>query len=323
MSNIEFNKVIKKINSWYSKRNKVLNIKTRPYNDLSIFTSLINKVLNDNGKIIYVFSKETKDIDKKDSYKLQGTINTNKNNINFIGIDKIAKMKEPYDLAIFDDITYFSQISVGKLREAVEEIYWRTKKIVICSCEKVFPIGEEYELLHLTINTPIIEPRHISTRIRLEEDIPLTLYDYLKWFKEQNKNALIVVPPEEKINNVYNSYYNILKKDGIRVVKYIEGQSVNFIKEILQDRDEAIFIITNYIDDYIRTIDSLNVVILFSENQYFSYKRILYLCSALEIKEEVIPEILLVSRDITSNVDDAKNITRRYNKRLWDKRSRS
>ena len=41
---------------------------------------------------------------------------------------------------------------------------------------------------------PIIEPRLMNTRIKLEENIPLSLFEYFKWFKENKRIVLIVVP---------------------------------------------------------------------------------------------------------------------------------
>ena len=53
--------------------------------------------------------------------------------------------------------------------------YWRKiMKLIIC---------------HQKI--PMIEPRLINTRIKLEDDIPLSLYEYFKWFKENKKIVII------------------------------------------------------------------------------------------------------------------------------------
>ena len=47
----ELNKILNEINKWYSRRTKVLSIKTRPFNTFEVFTNIINKILNNNGKL--------------------------------------------------------------------------------------------------------------------------------------------------------------------------------------------------------------------------------------------------------------------------------
>ena len=50
----ELNKILNEINKWYSRRTKVLSIKTRPFNTFEVFTNIINKILNNNGKVLYI-----------------------------------------------------------------------------------------------------------------------------------------------------------------------------------------------------------------------------------------------------------------------------
>ena len=41
----ELNNTFKKLSKWYGKKIKVLNLKTRPFNSIEIFSNIINKVL--------------------------------------------------------------------------------------------------------------------------------------------------------------------------------------------------------------------------------------------------------------------------------------
>lgn len=41
----ELSNAFKKINKWYSKRTKVLTLKTRPFNTIDIFSNIINKIV--------------------------------------------------------------------------------------------------------------------------------------------------------------------------------------------------------------------------------------------------------------------------------------
>ena len=51
----ELNNTFKEINAWYKKKTKVLNIKSRPFNTAFIFYDILNKIINENGNVLYVF----------------------------------------------------------------------------------------------------------------------------------------------------------------------------------------------------------------------------------------------------------------------------
>lgn len=322
----ELNSAFKKINNWYENRNKVLTIKTRPFNTSIVFSNLINKILYDNGKILYVWGCTDKEYIKKKKTEYYNILIGEQekkhvgDNIKFITIDSLSEIYDEFDLVILDDITIFSSISKGELREAVEDVYWRSRKIIIYSTEYIFPIGSKMELVYLLDKVPMIEPRFILTRIRLEEDIPLALYEYLKWFKKNKKRVLIIVPSEYQLNKVYNNYYHTLKNDDIRVIKYVKEQKFKFIEDILEGYSDSVFIVTNSIGNYINYIEDLNIVMLFSDNEFYSYKDIIYLCGGLKVSNKFLPEILLVSKEISDDMDESKKIARGFNQKLWERK---
>lgn len=259
----ELNNTFKKLSKWYGKKIKVLNLKTRPFNSIEIFSNIINKVLNENKNILYVFCSEEKEHIKvriNEIYDfLDNTISKKQleNNIHFANIGDIEDIDESYDLVIVDDISLFSKISNEYIRESIENIYWKSNKIIIYSSEYIFPIGEKIELPYILSDEPMVEPRLMSTRIRLEENIPLSLFEYFKWFKESKRIVLVVVPSEEKLNKVYNHYYKVLRELDIRVVRYTKNQDFNFIKEIIDGYSDSLFIVTNNCGQYMNNILNL------------------------------------------------------------------
>lgn len=319
----ELSNVFKKINKWYSKKTKVLSIKTRPFNTIDIFSNIINKVLCENRTVVYVFcSKEEKYINEKkqELYEFiegEKSINSLDKKLIFTFIDDISRNDNSYDLVIFDDISLFSKASNDYIRDSIEKIYWKSDKIIIYSSEFIFPMGEKIEVPYMISSNPIVEPRFINTRIRLEEDIPLSLFEYFKWFRENKKRVLIVVPTEEKLNKVYNHYYGILKDLNIRLVRYSKNQDFKFINEIIDGYSNSLFIITNCCGQYINYISNLNIIILFADDLYYSYKKILYICSS--VNSSVSSEIIMVSREVSEEMDKAKGIMREFNKGLWEK----
>lgn len=320
----ELSNAFKKISKWYSKRTKVLTLKTRPFNTIDIFSNIINKVLQENGKVLYVFCSEEKEFIKDRINYISEFIDNDlikkiKNNLNFITISNVKNVSENYDLAIVDDITLFSKISNEYIRESIEAIYWKTNKIIIYSSEYIFPIGEKLDLPYMISEEPMIEPRIMSTRIRLEENIPLSLFEYFKWFKENKRIVLVVVPSKEKLNKVYNHYYQVLRELDIRVIRYTKNQNFNFLKEIIDGYSDSLFIVTNNYGQYINNIENLNIILLFADDIYYSYKKIVYMCASINKIKEIQSEFIMVSKDISEDMDNAKSIAREFNRRLWEK----
>lgn len=321
----ELSNIFKKISKWDSKKIKVLSIKTRPFNTIEIFSNIINKTICKNKNILYIFCSG----EKKYAYEkikelnnfVDGIIESEilKNKFKYIFLEEINEINEFYDLVIFDDITLFSKVSNEYIREAIEEIYWNCNKIIVYASEYIFPIGERLEINYMIEKSPMIEPRLMNTRIKLQDDIPLSLFEYFKWFKDNKRIVLIVVPSEEKLNKVYNHYYSTLKSVGIRVVRYNKNQNFKFISDIIEECSSTLFIITNNCGQYIRNIPNVNVIMLFADDVYYSCKKILYICGAINVSEDMQCEAIMVSKEVSEEMDKAKVITRSFNKSLWEK----
>ena len=321
----ELSNTSKKINKWYGKKTKVLSVKTRPFNTTEVFSNIINKVLYENKNVLYILCSEERNYvtEKKSSLLefIDETISNKQIEDNFqcISINEINSIDISYDLVIFDDITLFSKVSNEYVREAIENIYWKSNKIIIYSSEFIFPIGEKIQIPYMLSEEPMTEPRLMNTRIRLEENIPLSLFEYFKWFKENKRIVVIVVPSEEKLNKVYNQYYEVLWQLDIRVVRYNKNQNFSFIKEIMDGYSDSLFIITNNCGQYMSNIINVNIIVLFADDIYYSYKKIVYMCGSINSISEIQSELILVSKEISEEIDKAKNITREFNKVLWEK----
>ena len=320
----ELNYALKKVMSWYKKKKKVLNIKSRPYNTAFVFFDLISKIINNNEKVLYVFCSDSKELQGKthdELYKMSiqkimpGNI---EEGIKFISIDEVDDISEEYSLIIFDDITMFSQATLKDIRNSVEKVYLKVNKIIIYSCERVFPVGEKMDLVYLLDPIPMIEPRFFNTRIKLEEDIPLAVYEYIKWFNDNNKNVIIVVPDKEKLDNVYYTYKENLKDKNARVVRYESGDDFSLIEDII--KTEPVFIVTNSIGNYINKIQDVNILVLFADDINFNYKKLVCICGAINIKNDILPEVLLVSRETSIDMDKSRDVIREFNKKLWEKK---
>lgn len=318
---------VQKIDYWYKKHIKFLTIITVPFNTSCIFADIIDKLSRSGERVLYVWGKDMenrelinslREFNSQISYSYFKKSDSNTSLI-FVNYKNLDNVHEEYDLVIYDDITYFSNLSNSRLLEYVKEYGHIGKRSIVYSIEKLPIIGEKFELSAYNYEQPFVEPRVMTTRIDLNTDIPYTLYDYLKWFKESNHKVAILVPDNEKVKSVYEYFDNKLKLSNVKVIKALEKNSIKKIERVLKYKDKSIFIITNQVEELLESCYIDDVVILFSDNIVFNYKRLLYICGAMRNMNYSVPEVLLVSNSVSEEMDKAKDIARQFNKIVWEK----
>jgi late competence protein required for DNA uptake (superfamily II DNA/RNA helicase) len=317
-----------KIDYWYKKNIRFLTIITVPFNTPCIFSNIINNIAKNNGSVLYVWGAKTENrelinvarelnLGITHSYIEKGVLKTN---LGFVHYNNLTKIQGQYDLVIFDDITYFSNLSSINLREKLENCVNLGERVLLYSIEKMSLVGEKFELAAYNYKKPFVEPRVLTTRIDLNMDIPYTLYDYLKWFKDNNHKVCICVPNKEKLNTIYDYLSNKLKLSDVKIIKASRSDEIKRCERVLKYKDKAIFIITNKIEELLECCYIDDSVIMFSDNERYNYKRILYVCGKIRNINPKLPEVLLVSNDVSNDMDKAKNMAREFNKKVWEKR---
>ena len=323
----EFNNCITKINQWYKKESKILTVTTNPYNTTLIYTSIIIEVMRKKGKVLYIWNSEEVNREIIDNIKLKvmnfkySFLKSGEEevDITFTSFKNVINIRGYYDLCIIDDISRLSLMNKDNLIELVEGIYLYNKRIIIYSVEKVISMGEKIDIASMVSKKPFVEPRIISTRINLNEDIPYALYNYLNWFIDNKRTVVIYVPTEEKVKKVYKNYSEIPKLENVKIVSLIIGEKVKKIEKLINIKEKAVFIITNYYGDYLSNINNLDVVMLFSDNRFYSYKKILYLCAEAGKDNEKSGEVLMVSKELSIDMEISKTMARDFNKKIWEK----
>ncbi len=319
---------VEKINYWYKKNIKFLSIVTSPFNTACIFSDIIKNICNDGGKVLYIWGEE------HENKELTGFLNIKENKITYSTIKNglsdrdltfvhylnIDKIEGTYDLIIYDDITYFSNTSTSYIREVVDKCINKSKRIIVYSIEKLSLIGEKFEFAAYDYEKPFLEPRVITTRIDLHKDIPYSVYDYIKWFAETKQKVAICVPDSEKIDNIYQYFKNKLKLKNSKVIKVCHNDEIKKSEKVSIIKDKAIFIITNKIEELLKYCHINDVVILFSDDMKFNYKRIIYVCGKIRTLNDGLPEVLLVCNEESSEMEKSKKMARNFNKRVWEKK---
>ncbi|MGL4850782.1 MAG: hypothetical protein ACRC28_18005 [Clostridium sp.] len=315
----EIRNINKKLENWMKDEKKYIYLYGRPFQSNNIFLSLINKAVNENKKILYIYGKEEIDRElikevslsgrKKASYTRNGLSNSD---IVFMSFKHTYNIIKNYDLIIIDDISTYFKVDKNSLEGLYKKCIEHGKKIIIYTIETNSFLEDGNDISSLGIRNRFVEPRVITTRIDLKKDIPYSLYDYILWFRERRGKVVFWVPYYEDIESLYYYYINEIKLEGVKIFKADE------YKTDLNIKDRAIFIITNSMEELSKFSNLDGIVVLFADNFKVDYKKIIYMCGKLTKNNDTMSELILVSKDETDEIEKARSLTRRFNKKLWD-----
>ncbi len=301
-----YNHILKK---WYVKSNdRFINLICEPYQKLNFIESLISDCLINNEKVLYVGK----------SRKVCKNEQLNSMNFNFVNFNNLFNIKKNFDLIIYDDVSLYSNKSSIECNEDLMYLKRLSKKIVICSVDKVFNNIKHIEILNNQRKTHFLEPRLITTRVNLETSMPYTLYDYIEWFIREKRILVVYVPNKFNLNKIYEYYTEDLNLENkVKIVK--EDKKKSFLNIVNESRfkKEGIIFITDSLHEYFDSIPECDMVIYSFEKDIVDYKKIIFACGALCKDKCTGREVILLSNEEGDNIETARRLARGFNKTLW------
>ncbi|AXH53366.1 hypothetical protein [Clostridium perfringens] len=297
------------LKKWYVKSNdRFINLICEPYQKLNFIESLISDCLINNEKVLYVGK----------SRKVCKNEQLNSMNFDFVNFNNIFNIKKNFDLIIYDDVSLYSNKSSIECNEDLMYLKRLSKKIVICSVDKVFNNIKHIEILNNQRKTHFLEPRLITTRVNLETSMPYTLYDYIEWFIREKRILVVYVPNKFNLNKIYEYYTEDLNLENkVKIVK--EDKKNSFLNIVNESRfkKEGIIFITDSLHEYFDSIPECDMVIYSFEKDIVDYKKIIFACGALCKDKCTGREVILLSNEEGDNIETARRLARGFNKTLW------
>ena len=297
------------LKKWYVKSNdRFINLICEPYQKLNFIESLIGDCLINNEKVLYVGK----------SRKVCKNEQLNSMNFDFVNFNNIFNIKKNFDLIIYDDVSLYSNKSSIECNEDLMYLKRLSKKIVICSVDKVFNNIKHIEILNNQRKTHFLEPRLITTRVNLENSMPYTLYDYIEWFIREKRILVVYVPNKFNLNKIYEYYTEDLNLENkVKIVK--EDKKNSFLNIVNESRfkKEGIIFITDSLHEYFDSIPECDMVIYSFEKDIVDYKKIIFACGALCKDKFTGREVILLSNEEGDNIETARRLARGFNKTLW------
>ena len=297
------------LKKWYVKSNeRFINLICEPYQKLNFIEDLISDCLINNEKVLYVGK----------SRKVCKSEQLNSMNFYFSNFNNIFNIKKKFDLIIYDDVSLYSNKSSIECNEDLMYLKRLSKKIVICSVDKVFNNIKHIEILNNQRKAHFLEPRLITTRVNLETSMPYTLYDYIEWFIREKRILVVYVPSKFNLNKIYEYYTEDLNLENkVKIVK--EDKKNSFLKIVNESRfkKEGVIFITDSLHEYFDSIPECDMVIYSFEKDIVDYKKIIFACGALCKDKCTGREVILLSNEEGDNIETARRLARGFNETLW------
>lgn len=297
------------LKKWYVKSNeRFINLICEPYQKLNFIEDLISDCLINNEKVLYVGK----------SRKVCKSEQLNSMNFYFSNFNNIFNIKKKFDLIIYDDVSLYSNKSSIECNEDLMYLKRLSKKIVICSVDKVFNNIKHIEILNNQRKAHFLEPRLITTRVNLETSMPYTLYDYIEWFIREKRILVVYVPSKFNLNKIYEYYTEDLNLENkVKIVK--EDKKNSFLKIVNESRfkKEGVIFMTDSLHEYFDSIPECDMVIYSFEKDIVDYKKIIFACGALCKDKCTGREVILLSNEEGDNIETARRLARGFNKTLW------
>ena len=297
------------LTKWYVKSNeRFINLICEPYQKLNFIEDLISDCLINNEKVLYVGK----------SRKVCKSEQLNSMNFYFSNFNNIFNIKKKFDLIIYDDVSLYSNKSSIECNEDLMYLKRLSKKIVICSVDKVFNNIKHIEILNNQRKAHFLEPRLITTRVNLETSMPYTLYDYIEWFIREKRILVVYVPSKFNLNKIYEYYTEDLNLENkVKIVK--EDKKNSFLKIVNESRfkKEGVIFMTDSLHEYFDSIPECDMVIYSFEKDIVDYKKIIFACGALCKDKCTGREVILLSNEEGDNIETARRLARGFNETLW------
>ncbi|MEG1870597.1 MAG: hypothetical protein RR192_01200 [Peptostreptococcaceae bacterium] len=301
-----------------------INVISSLNNKTPIFNEGFNWCLKEKKRILYIINLDRKDVDILGIIS-KGLINyiddknsrVHSDKINVCTHNRALYIDEKFDLVIYDEINARPRYS----RESIINVMnYRCNNYGIMigySVELIF--GNELTLFNFKKHKqiPIVEPRIITTRMNVEEEIPMGVYEYLEWSINTNRKVIIYVPDNEKVDRIFKYLHHIQDKLTRNIFKKKIGKfDRNDISEFLAS-DYGILVTDDLNENY--TIHPVNIMVFFADSIDFNYKDLIYISSKVNrLSMTEREEVIFLCNCETENMDKCREILRELNKKAWE-----
>lgn len=323
----EIDRIKRDIVSWYSGKDKYLNIISPPYNSCKIFLDIIEYVAKEHGKILYIstnigcmqiINNIKNYTDFRDYTFIRSERSKHHSSLVIWDLSSNNYIDGEFDLVIYDNISGICAVDYKFIKNICDKHCATNGKIIIFAIETLIQGSKEINMPLRDNGKPVIEPTLLFTRLNINKNIPYVVYEYLNWSININKKIIIYVPDKDKVNNLYKYLLKLRGKLNTNIDFFIED--ISDVKVLMNfSKKKKSILITNYLGEKYLNFNDINIMIYFADDDKFDYKKLVYLTGRSGLMEQFEKgEVIFLAKKETDAMAKAKNITRSFNKEAWE-----
>ncbi len=310
-----------KIFDSFMKRVHRVNVISPLNNKASVFNKVLECGISEGKKVLYIINKDKETLDLSKTvvnYLERPNDKVDKNKVNMCNHNVALYIEGKFDLIIYDEINsrpMYSKEAIDKMMNSKCNSYGT---MISYSVESIFKSGLTIYNLKEDFRTPIVEPRFITTRMNLEEGIPDSVYEYLKWSINSNNKIIIYVPNKEQVDKIYKRLSEIKSNltENLFRRRSDDTSRKRFIKFLLAE--EGILITDDFIEEHIG-LKPVNIMVFFADSSRFTYKDLVYISSRVNrVLKNTKEEVIFISNSETNDMDRCRGVLRELNKKAWE-----
>lgn len=286
---------------------KGINIITFPGRGTEFLDGIILSYLNSGENVLLITGQK----------KIPGKFEGLKGKFNSLSFDGAMKEREEYGLIIYDDINSMPLRDWIEIKSIINVLYSKCSRFIALStgrifrdmpCEYLFP-GEAAQFM--------TEPRLISTRLDVSQVLPTALFDFMNYFKNDGRKAVIVCPSVQSAEGMMNYLKRISPDFSDKTIKSWETED-EVIEDLSLSGNGPLFIYTDSIENIPVHGKDFDYVVLDASSSKYNSRQFVHLLGLASSGRGAEGEVLLVASEVSESMNLAKDISREFNRMLWE-----
>ncbi len=311
---------------WGLGREQVLNLIAPPYSSCGVLLELVLDYLYSGKSVLYITEEGEDNIQMVEQLKKFSTFrdysyarkssSTLKTRLVFSNYERALRFSQKFNLVIYDDSRVLPRYSSMEIIDVMLKNVMPEGKLLSFSLEGIFKREREMQLPAYESGMPLAEPRILTTRLDINQDIPTMVYEFLCWFMENDERVIVYTPDEDKAEAAYNCLQSLNSRLGGSIILQRKHKDSIKVIDSFKKMKKAI-LITDYHEEPTGVLRDTSILVYFAENVVFDYKKFVHFCGKIS-KEGGKGEVLLLSSYSSPDMERAKEITRGFNKEAWE-----
>lgn len=306
---------------FYKEQNEI-NMVTVPYRGIDPIEHLVIKRIQEKGRVLYITGEKKEESLIYKRLKVLGIDSIYDTEdfefgINIINFDEGLKIVENYDLLIYDDVNSFPEHTKLEIQNLVGYLHGKCKKIVAYSIEPIFNGIEVIEIPLKGRSGFITEPRVIETRLDIKACFPNSIYEYIVWFRTENRKALFITQDEKSKNNIKEFLIDIDEDYKYNIID-IDDMDISEIKKYAYKEDRPYIFISSTIRELLDVGINFEIIVAGADSDKFDYRKLLFLTLRTGYIDNTNGELVLLCKTVNTNIKKTQDTARYYNKVIWD-----